>query len=217
MKRGWIVCGLGMALSFSAFAEDAVVYRWKDRDGRVNYGNAPPEGVRAEPVDASSRITVVPALAPTAPSGRQPTDTPAAAERLDRLERELEAERQSRRDTEAAVEQQAQERARRKIECEEKYRESCDEDGQPSAKRFIVIPARPVHRAPVVGKGDADDDRGRGPAHPRTDPAAGDAPREQPGFARPDTPTVKRSEPAAAQQRSAVGGTRADDRGGTAR
>lgn len=217
MKRGWIVCSLGMALSFQSFADDAVVYRWKDGDGRVNYGNAPPEGVRAERVDASSRITVLPALVPTAPPQGQSADSPAAAERLDRLERELEAERQSRRDTQAAIEQQVQERARRKAECEEKYRESCDEDGQPSAKRFIVIPARPEHRAPFVGKGDADDDRGRGPAHPRADPAAGDAPRDQPGFARPGTPPVKRSEPAAAQQRGAAAGVRADDRGGVAR
>ena len=38
-----------------AFAGDDEVYTWKDAAGRVHYGNHPPEGQAAEPVQLAAR------------------------------------------------------------------------------------------------------------------------------------------------------------------
>ncbi len=39
----------------SAFAGDGEVYTWKDTAGRVHYGNRPPEGQAAEPVQLNAK------------------------------------------------------------------------------------------------------------------------------------------------------------------
>lgn len=141
---------LAVALSASeAYADAEVVYRWKDAEGRTSYGNVPPPGVRAERVDASGRVNVVPSAVPAAPA-----DAPAApakmGERLERLERELEAERALRLEAAAEAEERERDRARLKAECESKYREPCDDDGQPAGKRYIVVPARPLRPPPLM-------------------------------------------------------------------
>ncbi|MDS4028273.1 MAG: DUF4124 domain-containing protein [Candidatus Contendobacter sp.] len=44
-----------------AFAGDDEVYTWKDAAGRVHYGNHPPEGQAAEPVQLNTKpVTVQP-------------------------------------------------------------------------------------------------------------------------------------------------------------
>ena len=44
-----------------AFAGDDQVYTWKDAAGRVHYGNRPPEGQTAEPVQLNTKpVTVSP-------------------------------------------------------------------------------------------------------------------------------------------------------------
>ena len=44
-----------------AFAGDDEVYTWKDAAGRVHYGNHPPEGQAAEPVQLNAKpVTVQP-------------------------------------------------------------------------------------------------------------------------------------------------------------
>lgn len=149
--RKWLACAAGAllaSLASLAFADSATIYRWKDADGRVNYGNLPPPGVRAQPLDAAGRVTVVPALerpVPVAPA------RPDESERLERLERELEAERQLRHERDQAAIERELERARSRSECEEKYREPCDEDGHPVGRRFIVVPMRPAF-PPAKGK-----------------------------------------------------------------
>ena len=62
------VGGLGWAGIWSlmlsvglAFAGDDEVYTWKDAAGRVHYGNHPPEGQAAEPVQLNTKpVTVQP-------------------------------------------------------------------------------------------------------------------------------------------------------------
>ena len=145
----WLLCLAGVLSTFEAYADDSAVYRWKDAAGRTSYGNMPPPGVRAERVEASGRINVVPA-----PETAQPAVMPAApadtAARLERLERELEAERALRLQAEAEAEDRERDRVRLKAECESKYREPCDDDGQPAGKRYIVVPARPHYRPPLM-------------------------------------------------------------------
>lgn len=141
---GWMI---GMLCASLAMAEDAVVYRWKDHDGRVNYGNLPPPGVGAEPLDARGRLTVVPA--PVIPRRPAPA-TPSEADRLERLERELETERALRLERDQAERERAAQRAGLQAECEARYREPCDADGQPVGRRYIVVPVRPPHRPPVL-------------------------------------------------------------------
>ncbi|AWI81723.1 hypothetical protein CEW87_21635 [Parazoarcus communis] len=143
MNRNWLALGTGILMAFSACADDAEVFRWKDREGRINYGNMPPPGVDAEPVGGRGRLTVVPA--PVLPPAPPP---PPPESRLDRLERELEAERQLRLDAEAAEQAREIERAQLKAECEARYREPCSDDGEPAGKRYIVVPPRPFPHLP---------------------------------------------------------------------
>lgn len=165
MNHASLVWMFGVLFASGAIADDAVVYRWKDRDGRVNYGNLPPPGVRAEPLDARGRLTVVPA--PIMPPRPAPSD-PSEAERLERLERELETERARRLERDEAE----RERAALQSECEARYREPCDVDGQPVGRRYIVVPVRPPHRPPVL----------RPPRPP------GEVVPERPGASRPGAP-----------------------------
>lgn len=67
--RPWIGGrGLGLVVTLLlvlpgglAFAGDGEVYTWKDAAGRVHYGNHPPEGQAAEPVQLNARpVTVHP-------------------------------------------------------------------------------------------------------------------------------------------------------------
>lgn len=159
MKHGWAVCCAGLLMAVSAVAEEAVVYRWKDHDGRVNYGNVPPSGVHAEAVDGGGRVTVVPALVVPASKISPQMTTPDSTARLERLERELETERQLRLDEREAGDARAKEIIRRKAECEERYREPCNDDGQPAGQRIIVVPARPPSGPHVPHAGEREDRR----------------------------------------------------------
>ena len=76
MKRV-VVCALLIAWSGMAFA---VVYKWVDAQGKLQYGDRPPVGVHAEVVDlpgshAASGAPGRPAAASTAPA---PAPAPAA-------------------------------------------------------------------------------------------------------------------------------------------
>lgn len=138
--------GVGIAALLvlgSALAQETV-YRWRDAGGQLNYGTQPPPGVKAEALGGRGSVTVLPP-SPASAEPAAPADPTAA--RLERLERELEAERQARRDD---AERQAAERREQeaqaeqtRAECERRYREPCDEYGQPLAPRYIVTPARP--------------------------------------------------------------------------
>lgn len=144
--QGWRARGaaaaLGLLAAGAACGDD--IYRWKDRDGRVNYGSVPPAGVTAERIDPGA-VSVMPA--PSRP--RPQADGPDTARRLDRLESELDEERRLRRDAEARADEQAERRTRAREECEERLREPCDEEGRPLASPYVIVPpygVRPPHR-----------------------------------------------------------------------
>jgi len=196
MNGSWLVFGASFLMAFSTCADATEVFRWKDREGRINYGNMPPPGVKAEPVDGRGLLTVVPA--PVLPPAPPP---PPPEERLERLERELETERQLRLDAEAAARERESARAASKAECEALHREACDDDGQPVGRRYILVPqrpfphlpgvppARPPHRDPPRDRGRVPDGGGGDRAsrrNPRGDNAGTVPSRTQGGTSRPD-------------------------------
>jgi hypothetical protein len=120
------------------------VYRWKDAQGRVNYGNLPPPGVKAELLDRGTMsVAPAPVMVP-----RPPAESVESARRLDRLEAELEEERRLRLEAEQRADEGAERRERARAECEAQFREPCDDEGRPVGPRYIVVPGRPVWHHP---------------------------------------------------------------------
>ncbi|MBS0546037.1 MAG: DUF4124 domain-containing protein [Proteobacteria bacterium] len=160
------------------------VYRWVDVNGRVNYGSQPPPGVKAELLERGG-VTVVPA-APARAAGANDT-----TRRIERLESALEQEKRLRREAEerAEGERDAQEQALRarekaRAECEARFREPCDEEGNPRSTGYIVVPPRSFHplRPPRDGhwpRHDDDDYRPveRPPRQRQTQPALDGMPK----------------------------------------
>ena len=83
-----------LALSFAAAAQQ---YKWVDKDGRVQYGDSPPAGVRATPLRAPAGQA-----APASAAGKTPT---TAEKDADFRKRQLEAGKA--RDKEAGAAQDA--------------------------------------------------------------------------------------------------------------
>jgi hypothetical protein len=78
MKRVLLCAAL---LAWSAMAS-AVVYKWTDAQGKVQYGDRPPDGVHAEVVEmpgshAARSLTAGPAQTASAPSASTPAQKPA--------------------------------------------------------------------------------------------------------------------------------------------
>ncbi|MBS0510778.1 MAG: DUF4124 domain-containing protein [Proteobacteria bacterium] len=173
----------GLALCAPALAGDAI-YRWVDRDGRVNYGSQPPPGVKAEMLERGG-VTVVPA----APA--RPAEAADTTRRIERLESALEQEKRLRREAEERVadERDAQEQALRarekaRAECEARFREPCDDEGNPRSTGYIVVPPRTFHppRPPRDGHWPRHDGDGyraaeRPPRQGPTEPALGGMPK----------------------------------------
>ena len=132
----WLGLVAGLVLALPVAADP--VYRWVDRDGRVNYGSAPPPGVAAEALGERGNLSVVP------PPPR-PSAAAVEAGRIAELEAALARERALRERREEREAQAADEAARLRAECEERYREPCDEAGRPLAPRYAVVP-RVQHR-----------------------------------------------------------------------
>lgn len=200
LKTAWIASLCAALLISGAAAQDAPVYRWKDRDGRISYGTEPPPGVQAEPLSGRGSVTVVPA--PPAPS-REEAEARQTEDRIGRLEQELQEERRLRQESES----RAAERARTRAECEEKYREECNDSGEPVGRRYIVTPQhrpgweqQPYPRPPAPGA--------RIPPHeprqpPPRRPRPGDEGRNRPPAPRPDdsgTRQPKTQQPGTQQQ-----------------
>jgi Domain of unknown function (DUF4124) len=116
-----VLCPLAAA---PAWAD--TIYKWVDEQGTVHYSNARPAkpSQKAEVVveDRVSTIQAAPAFAPAAASR---PETEFLARRVDRLERELAAQRQAAQavDTDARAEQAAYDRCRaeRRIDCDGGY------------------------------------------------------------------------------------------------
>lgn len=106
------------------------VYRWTDGRGQVNYGNQPPSGVKAEPLGERGALSVMPAP----PVARRPA---VVAEPVP--PREAPASSPSPAVEPAAADEQ------KRIECEERLREPCDDRGRALPPAIIVLPPRPAH------------------------------------------------------------------------
>lgn len=73
MKRALLFTAL---IVWSAMAS-AVVYKWTDTDGKVHFGDRPPDGVKAEVVELLGSRQ--PSPAPPPPPSARPAATPGAA------------------------------------------------------------------------------------------------------------------------------------------
>lgn len=101
----WIGFGIGMALAAAALGQQ---YKWVDKNGRTQYGDVPPPGVKATPL----RPATGPATQPPAKEASKAPLTPA--------EQELEFRRRQKEKEEAAAkEAQAKQAAEaEKVNCE---------------------------------------------------------------------------------------------------
>jgi hypothetical protein len=85
MKRLLLFAAL---IAWSGMAS-AVVYKWIDAQGKLQYGDRPPDGVHAEVVEllvahAAAARTTAPTPSASAPAARVPTDKPSAKDAADR-------------------------------------------------------------------------------------------------------------------------------------
>ena len=124
----------------------AEIYKWKDEKGVVHYSNSPPpKGANATVLDESkSKVSVVPAYKP--PDGAPvPGGDSALQDRVRRLERDLEQERQSQS---AATRSQADAYEQWRAECLAQRRTDCDDPNASIAPVYGGYPAPQVVRPP---------------------------------------------------------------------
>jgi len=154
MQKVLLFAALLASLTGTAAAE---VYRWIDQNGVVNYGSAPPAGVKASPVDTDrARVSVVPA--PPRPAGSTELGQADLRTRINRLENQLDEERRLRALADAA---EADRLARARAECEAQRRLNCDTD--PYGRQETTILVHPVRR-PVFFRHDVPGFHPRPPA-----------------------------------------------------
>ena len=123
----------------------AQIYKWVDEAGKTHYSDTAPAGKKADTV--ADRISVYapdPALLAraAAPAG----SNPVLSDRLDSLERQLQAERLARRQYEMATYAQVSQAAY--DGCRADRRVDCDYGGAPYVGPIAVVPIR--HRRPVL-------------------------------------------------------------------
>lgn len=145
MKLKLLLAAILTSLAATTVAD---VYRWVDQNGVVNYGSAPPAGVKAVPLDTDkSRFSVV--AAPSGPDKPSEKGTADLRARIGRLENQLEEERRLRALADAA---EADRLARARAECEVQRRLNCDTD--PYERQEATILVHPVRR-PIYFSHDA--------------------------------------------------------------
>lgn len=151
--RNWVMCrtpllaALAIAVVLPALAHGQV-YKWVDEKGVVNYSSSPPpKGKGAVTLDESSgRVTTVQALDARRDDSIAASD-PALRRRIDQLERDASAQRQSAAQQEAA----AAEAHRRWVEqCRAERRVDCDDPsrGALDSRYDYVYP--PVYAGPSI-------------------------------------------------------------------
>ena len=126
----------------------AQIYKWVDAAGKTHYSDtAPMDGKK--PGTVADRISVY-APDPTllARAAATPEQNPVLSDRVDRLERQLHAERLARQQYELAAFTQASQAAYER--CRSERRVDCDSYGEtmPYAGPIAVVPVR--HRRPIL-------------------------------------------------------------------
>ncbi|MGH8703757.1 MAG: DUF4124 domain-containing protein [Burkholderiales bacterium] len=123
----------------------AELYKWVDEKGVTNYGSTPPANARnIQKMDESSpRVSTVPGLKP---EEIQAGEKRALEQKVDQLERDLEAQRRATADAQARAATDAQWRERcladRRIDCDDPSR------GQPDYDPGVVYPYYPPRPVP---------------------------------------------------------------------
>ena len=124
----------------------AQIYKWVDEAGKTHYSDTAPAGGK-KPAIVADRISVYapdPALLARSAATTEPG--PALSDRVDRLERQLHAERLARQQYELASFTQASQAAYER--CLSERRVDCDYGGMPYAGPIAVVPVR--HRRPIL-------------------------------------------------------------------
>lgn len=123
--RGSVGLAIAAALVSVGAIDAAEIYKWKDEKGVVHYSNTPPpQGTDASVLDENKgKVSVVPAY--KAPDGAATSGNDAALQdRVRRLERQLELERQSQA---VAPQSEADAYARWRADCLAQRRTDCDD------------------------------------------------------------------------------------------
>ena len=124
----------------------AQIYKWVDEAGKTHYSDQAPAGGK-KPDTVADRISVYapdPALLARAAATSLPD--PALSNRVDSLERQLQAERLARRQYETATYAQMSQAAY--DGCRADRRVDCDYGGAPYVGPIAVVPVR--HRRPIL-------------------------------------------------------------------
>jgi len=143
------LCLLLATAAFSAVSAGvtaAEIFKWKDEKGVVHYSNSPPpQGTNATVLDENkSKVSVVPGY--KAPDGvPAPGGDAALQDRVRRLERELEQERQSQS---AATQSQAEAYEKWRAECLAQRGTNCDDPNAATVPVYGGYPVPPVVRPP---------------------------------------------------------------------
>jgi hypothetical protein len=150
----------GACATFAAAPAWAQIYKWVDNHGVVNYSNKPPTNRKAKELDLSTiRVSVYPAEKPGQRAAEAAkSDVAALSDKIDRLQHQLEAERQARQyaaaDTRAAQVAYDQCLAERRVDCSGIHNSSYPYGPMvvfvPRLRRFHAVPIFPVSLGTVA-------------------------------------------------------------------
>ncbi len=135
-----------------ASSAGAQLYKWVDDKGVTNYGSTPPANARnVQKVDESSpRVSTVPGLKP---EEVQAGEKRALEQKVDQLERDLDAQRRATADAQARAAADAQWRERcladRRVDCDDPSRRQLEYDPGWGPYPPVVMPPRPVPPRPL--------------------------------------------------------------------
>ena len=136
-----------LAAAVLAAPAGAELYKWVDDKGVTNYGSTPPANARniQKLDDSNPRVSTVPGLKP---EEVQAGENRALQQKVDQLERDLEAQRRATADAQARAAADAQWRERcladRRVDCDDPSRGQLDYD--PGTTWYPYYP--PVVRPP---------------------------------------------------------------------
>jgi hypothetical protein len=124
----------------------AQIYKWVDEAGKTHYSDTAPTGGK-KPDTVADRISVyAPDPAVLARVAAPAESNPVLSDRVERLERQLQAERLARRQYEMATYAQMSQAAY--DGCRADRRVDCDYGGAPYVGPIAVVPVR--HRRPIL-------------------------------------------------------------------